>query len=127
MEFVLCTSMYKMFICNINCAILTFFLILIFISFRAISLQILLVLKQGVFQDKMLILTTFRNSGGGRTTFKKLRIRRFSDDKICNRTLRRQYYLRSFSEKVTKDITPWFFKFSRICPSKLHESEFWLT
>ena len=32
--------------------------------------------------------------------------------------------LRSFLEKVTEDITPWFFKLSKNCPSKLHESEF---
>ena len=121
MEFVLCTSMFKMFICNINCAILTFFLILIFISFRAISLQILLVLKQGVFQDKMLILNTFRNSGsGGGRRPSRSSVRRYVIG-------HRKYYLRPFLEKVTEDIIPWFFKLSKICPSKLHESEFWLT
>ena len=96
MEFVLCTSMFKMFICNINCAILTFFLILIFISFRAIPLQILLVLKQGVFQDKMLILTTFRNSGsGGGRRPSRSSVRRYVIG-------HRKYYLRPFLEKLPR-------------------------
>ena len=78
----------------------------------------------------MLILITFRISNGGRTTFKTNAPFKENDElTIIGYVIGHQTSISLkiiFKKKITEDIIPRFFKFSRICPLKLHDSELWL-